>query len=157
MSNSATVAADLKGALYDATVNMMAADADTADVLVTFGLPGTLEPLDLISFEDVQEEQSPATISTNRTRNEIIHLTVKISCARGGGQEMERICSDRAYQLLKKIETYVRVTDTTLGGLCWWCFLERHTSFGHTDLTEVEQGRVIEIVAVFQAEARITT
>ncbi len=157
MSSTATIAATFKNNLYTATVALMAADPTTQDVMVTFGHPGTFEPLDLISFTKVTETQNPATISTNRTRNEVITQEVMISCMRPGGQEMEQICSDRAYTLLRMIEQQVRVTDTTVGGTVWWCFLASHSSNGETDITFLEQGRLIEITAVFEAHARITT
>lgn len=157
MSASATIAADFKNNFYAAVRDLMAAGPDTAYVLVAFGQPGTFDPDDIVSIARVSEQQTEATISTNRTRNETITLEVLISCYRGGGPEMEQVASDRAYQLLRMIETQVRVTDTTVGGTCWWCFLQSHESAGATDPALIDQGRTIEITAMFEARARITS
>lgn len=157
MSSTATVASTFKNNFYDAVAALMAAGADTGYVMVCFGQPGTFDPDDIVSVGRVSEQQTEATISTNRTRNETIQLEVQISCYRGGGPEMERVCSDRAYELLRMIETQVRVTDTTVGGSVWWCFLASHDSAGATDPALLGQGRTIDITAIFEARARITT
>lgn len=157
MSSSATVASDFKDAFFAAAQQLMAANADTRDVLVSFGKPGTFEALDLVVFDRVAETQHPAAVSTNRSRDEEIVLTVHISVARPGGNDMEQVCSQRAYALLRMLETYCRVTDTTMGGLVRWCFLDNHESSGESDDYVLEKARVIYITAHFKALARITT
>lgn len=157
MTGTATVASQFKNNFYDAIVALMNAGADTEYVLVAFGQPGTFDPDDIVSVGRVSEQQTEATISTNRTRNETLTLEVQISCYRGGGPEMERVASDRAYELLRMIENQVRVTDTTVGGTVWWCFLQQHDSAGATDPALIDQGRTIDITAIFEARARISS
>lgn len=157
MSSTATVAAEFKNNLFEAVRDLMADGPDTGYVLVSFGHPGTLDPDDIVSFARVSETQDFATVSTNRTRNEIITLEVEISCYRAGGPEVEQVASDRAYELLRMIETQVRVTDTTVGGTVWWCFLASHDSTGSTDPARIETGRNIDITAVFEGRARISS
>lgn len=153
-SSSVTAAAGLKAALTDAMTDLVAAQ----EVLVTFGHPGASMGnwRDLVSFADVVSEQMPGPMGTNRSRNETLRQTVWVSVFRPGEADQERVASDRAYELLGLLERYVRVTDTTLGGVALWCFLTSHTSTGQTDPAELASGRLIEIEAVFTAQVRIT-
>lgn len=156
MSSTATNADVFKVNFFTAVKDLMAATADTQSVLVLYGYPDTYVPEDVIEFGQVTANQTFGTLSTNRSRDETIQLTVFITVQRAGGQEMEQVCADRAYYLLRLMENQVRVTDTTVGGAVRWCFLTQHTTTGHTDPAVLEQGRVIEISATFTAEARIT-
>lgn len=156
MSSTATVALDFKQAFQEAIRDSFALDPDTESVLVTFGAPGTYAPADIVSFLDLVSDQSSATISANRSREETLTLTVSISCVVSGGQDAELLAAQRAYYLLRAIEYYARRTDTTIGGTVRYCFLEGHTSAGQTDQALMQQGRVCEIVATFRAQARVT-
>lgn len=156
MNGTATVAHEFKNAFFEAVKTLLASDPATRDVLVCFGLPGTFAPDDLISFERVSERQDTATLGTNRSREEIITLDVIISCFRGGGPEMEQVASARGYQLLRMIERYARMTDTTIGGTVRQCFLAQHESDGATLPELIDKGRTIDITATFEARARIT-
>jgi hypothetical protein len=153
--SGATAADEFKLAFFETIRDLMATDPDTPHVLVTYGAPGTFEPEDLVSFLGIESNQDPATIG-NRSREEALTIEVSISCWRGGGQDMELVCAQRAYQLLRMIETQVRVTDTTVSGTVRHCFLVSHESSGATDLQFLETGRVIEITARFAARTRIT-
>lgn len=153
--STATAADEFKLALFEATRDLMAEAEDTQQVLVTYGAPGTFEPEDLVSFTGTESVQEGATMG-NRGRQETLIQEVQISCWRGGGQEMELVCAQRAYQLLRMIENYCRKTDTTVGGTVLWCFLTSHESFGQTDPQFIDKGRVIEITAKFTARSRIT-
>jgi len=153
MDDTATLAGKFKQAFYDAAVDLLAGDS----VGVSFGHPGTNQTNDIVAFLGVRVEQDPATFGTNRSREEVLTLTVVISCYRGGGAALEKVCSDRAYELLRILETYVRVTDTTLGGVVRHCFLTAHESDGATDPRSLAKGRTIEIAAVFTAHARVSS
>lgn len=153
--SAATAADEFKLAFFNAATDLMAGDPDTENVVVTYGWPGSFAPDDLISFLGVTSEQDAATMG-RRSRDETLELTVSISCFRGGGQDMELVTAQRAYQLLRMLETYCRTTDTTVGGTVMWCFLTGHESAGHTDPALIEDGRTNEIVARFTARARIT-
>lgn len=154
--SSATAADEFKLNFFNAIHDQFAQDQDKQNVLVLYGYPGPYVPEDVVEFSTVTSNQDPATISTNRSREEVLTLEVFITCQRGGGQEMELVCAQRAYALLRAIETYARVTDTTIGGAVRHCFLTQHQSIGHTDPTVIEQGRAVEITATFTARARVT-
>lgn len=156
MTSTATAADEFKSNFYEAAKDLMAQDPDTPYVHVCYGTPATFEPEDIISFTSVSSDQTDGPISTNRAREETLTLEVVISCWRGGGQDMELVCARRAYQLLRMLETYARVTDTTVGGSVRHCFLVQHQSSGTTDPQLLEQGRVIDITARFMAKARIS-
>lgn len=151
----ATLALAFKSELYRATRDLMAATAGTEAVLVSFGQPGTFEPDDIISFGRLESAQEKATMSTNRSREETITLTVIVSCFRGGGEEAELEASERCYELLRMIEHYVRMTDTTVGGIVRECFLTAHDSDGMTPEELMAAGRVIDVSATFTARARV--
>jgi hypothetical protein len=128
------------------------------DTIVTFGHPGpqVVNFWNAVGMTRVEVTQDPATLSTNRSREETLRQTVIVSCWRPGGHEVEAVASDAAYTLLEGLERYCRVTDPTLGGVVRHCFLASHSSEGETDPAALVDGRTIEIEAVFEARVRIT-
>lgn len=155
--SQATAADEFKLNFWQAVHDLMAADPDKAEVQVFYGYPSTFDSNDMIEFNGVTSVQTYGPSSgTNRSRDETLTLEVFITCYRGGGQEQELVCTQRAYELLRMIETYARVTDTTIGGAVKWCFMTEHQSIGHTAPEILERGRAIEITAKFTAEARIS-
>lgn len=158
MSLSSTTAAQaFKAAMVAAMRELTVADDH---VLVSFGAPGqqALNFLDVVSFEDITSEQDPATLGTNRAREEILTLQVVIECFRPGEGDQEEAASDAAYDLLGRLERHVRVADTTVGGTVRQCFLTSHRSTGETDpaALAVLHGRLIAVEAVFTARVRVT-
>lgn len=152
MSTTATNAEAFKVALVAAIQSVV----DPA-VLVTYGHPGMAVENDMIGVGRVSSAQTVATMSTNRSREETLTVEVQISCYRPGGREVEAVAGAQAYSLLGLIERQVRMTDTTVGGTVRQCFLTSHDSDGETDPTIVAEGRCIEIVATFTAQARISS
>jgi hypothetical protein len=153
--STATQADQFKFAFYTGIKELFAIEQDTEQVLVTYGAPASYAPPDIVSFLNLNGDQSAATMG-NRGREETLTLTVSISCVVNGGQEAELLAAQRAYYLFRKIEYFARVTDTTIGGTVRHCFLERHESSGQTDPALMAQGRVCEIVADFRAQARVS-
>lgn len=125
------------------------------DVQVAFGHPGMNMQDDLVVFGAMTSEQNPATMG-QRSREEILTIEVVVSVFRGGGPEMEKVTSDRAYALLAQLENHARVTDTTIGGSVRHCFLSSYTSTGVTDPNVLSAGRETDITAQFVAAVRIT-
>lgn len=152
----ATLGLAFKKAFYQAIKDLMAEGYDTEHVYVVFGQPATYQPEDIISFGRLSVGQAAATMSTNRSREETITVEVTVSCFLGGDEDAEIATAERAYELLRRIERHVRMTDTTLGGVVRECFLTSHESEGATPEELTEQGRVTEVVATFTAKARIT-
>jgi hypothetical protein len=128
------------------------------NVLVCYGHPGKFQPDDIVSWGRVTATITQGPLSaSNRARDITLVASVKVSIKRGGGPEMEQVAADRAYYLLNAIEEYVRATDTTLGGLVWWCFCTGHDADGATAPENLAEGRIIEIDAEFTAQGRITS
>lgn len=152
----ATLGLAFKKAFYLAVKDLMAGTFDTEHVYVVFGQPATYQPEDIVSFGRLSIGQQAATLSTNRSREETITLEVTVSCFLGGDEEAEIATAERAYDLLRRIEHHVRMTDTTLGGVVRQCFLTNHESEGATPEDLIAEGRVTEVVATFTAQARIT-
>jgi hypothetical protein len=153
MVNTSSVAPAFKDAFVSAATTLWTG----TDVLVSFGHPGQSQPDDIVGFLDVRTEQDPATFGTNRSREEVLEIDVLVSCYRGGGPDMEKVVSDRAYELLGQLESAVHYgAGTTVGATVRECFLLRTSSTGRTEPTELAAGRTIEITATFQAKARIS-
>lgn len=152
----ATLGLAFKKAFYQGVKDLMAEDYDTEHVYVVFGQPSTYQPEDIVSFGRLSVGQEAATMSTNRSREETISVEVTVSCFLGGDEDAEIATAERAYELLRRIERYVRMADTTVGGTVRQCFLTAHESEGATPEDLIEQGRVTEVVATFTAQARIT-
>lgn len=151
----ATLGLAFKSAFYEAIKALFAGDPDTEHVYVVFGQPATYNPDDIVSFGRITAGQDAATMGTNRSREESLTLDVTVSCFMGGGEESEIASAQRAYELLRRIEHYVRMTDTTLGGVVRMCVLTSHESEGATPEEIISEGRVTEVVATFAARARI--
>lgn len=146
---------ELKKALVAATKTLYAAD-DT--VLVTFGHPGPqVSNYDnAVVFSDIEDEQTPATISTNRTREVEARITCTVSCVRPGGFEAESTAAEAAVSILEDIEDYLRDTDPTLGGRARRIDVGTHRHESLTDPSLVD-GRIVEYTTVIRAWVRITS
>lgn len=151
---SSTAVADFKNAAYARGVLLW---PTSSGVQVTFGHPGTTQLNDIVAFMDVSGSQEPATYGTQRSREEELELTVMYSIFRAGGAEMEKVAFDRAIELQEDFETYVRVTDTTLGGVVRYCFLTGIRVASSTDEQSLALGRTVEIEATYSAVARVRT
>lgn len=151
--SAVTAAYDFKKAFFEAIRDHMAGDENTQYVSVNLGAPTSLDPEDVVAFMGITSDQAPATLG-NRGREETLILEVQISCYRGGDDE--DLVTQRAYELLGIIEYYARKTDTTLGGTVRHCFLIGHESSGYTSPEDIANGRVSEILARFEAQARIS-
>lgn len=149
-----TAAVAFKNALYDHAVTLWAADPA---IDVSYGHPGQNQADDIVAFMDWSGEQQPVTLTPRRQREEILRVTVQFSIYRGGGRSEEKVCTDRLIELLGALEKYTRVTDTTLGDVVRYCFLESFESTGATDPATLSAGRLIEATAVFAAANRVTS
>lgn len=127
-------------------------------VLVTRGNPAFDTFQDNIVIGAVASQSEPATLGTNRARQETLTCEVTVYSFRSGGYDQEAVVEARAYELLGLLENYVRVTDTTLGvtGL-QWCFLTEHRGDVATDEEVLQAGRMHVVVGTFSAAGRITS
>lgn len=154
VTNTATAAFVLKQQLYRRTAELFADD----EVNVSFGHPGHRRDLrDIVAWTDVRTEQDVATLSNRRSRDEDVYLTVMISCFRAGEADDDLVPSEAGYGYLRRIEEYVRVTNTTLDENCYWCVCSSSSSGGIADKNLLAKGRLIQIEAEFHARVRITT
>lgn len=128
---------------------------DGREVEVIAGPPaGAYLPDDIVQIQHVELEQAIATMGSSRGREETLSLDVLVSCATGGGPEVDDELTEHAYGLLSELEFACRITDTTLGGVVRQCFLTAARSQG-AGPDETADGRYIEITATFQAMARV--
>lgn len=156
MPLTSSAAKDFKNAIVAACQSLF-----DEPVVVSFGMPGSWQPEDIVMVGRVTSTQEFATMSTNRSREETLTVDVSVMCARGGGPEVEQTCSDQAYSLLGQLEEYCRDTNPTLAGLVEgfsvrYCVLTSHESNGATDPDLLSEGRLIEVDATFTAKYRIS-
>lgn len=152
MSAADTAAAIAKRFVADATSAI-----DDASVLVRAGHPGTNQPPDIVCVGRVTMHSEHGPLTPRRPLDVTWTVAVKVSVERGGTEDAEEVCRDRAHQLLNLLEEYVRVDDVDLGGLVWWCRLSDYDGDGVWDEALLEDGRLFEIDATFTAQGRITS
>lgn len=151
--DTATAAYAVKNAFYQVAQTLFVDD----DVYVSFGQPSPgREENDIVGLTGLRSEQEPGPVSPNRSRNETVYVDVVISCWRAGEADDDKVPTDAVYEYMRRLEQYVRVTDTTLAGTCQWCFLESHSSSGTADRATLASGRLVEATATFKAFVRIT-
>jgi len=153
MTNTATAAYAVKNAFYTVATTLFAAD----DIVVSFGLPGSRDFDDYVYIGGMRTEQEPGPMGTRRARNENVFITVEFDFWRAGEAPDDQAVTDASIDAVRRLEEYVRVTDTTLGGVCEWCFLESLDSEGMTPLQVVGKGRQSTVTVVFHAFVRITS
>ncbi|GAB6857339.1 hypothetical protein [Microbacterium xylanilyticum] len=151
-SDTATTALKVKEALVAAA----RAVSDPDVVLVAQGIPTIgRDKTQIVAFLGVELQQQPATLSTNRSRDEDISVDGVVSVQMAGYDD-DKAVEDAAWDILRSIERQVRRTDPTLGGVALWCFLTSARSFGYTTADQLAQGRLCEIEFTFTARVRIT-
>jgi hypothetical protein len=153
MSDVASAAYAVKNGLYQAAKTLFASD----DIIVSFGLPSDFSSPDQVYVGAMRTEQVNGPMGGRRARNEDIFITVEFDFMRAGEAEDDKVVTDAAMSAVRRLEEYVRVTDTTLGGVCDWCFAESIDSEGVTPLQVVAAGRQSVISVVFHAFVRITS
>lgn len=153
MSSVASAVYAVKNGLYEAAQTVFASD----EIVVSFGLPSDKSFPDQVYVGAMRSDQEPGPLGPRRARNEDVFVTVEFDFWRAGEAEDDKVVTDAAMAALNKLEEHVRVTDTKLGGVCEWCFLESVESEGVTPLQVVAAGRQATISAVFRAYVRITS
>lgn len=155
MTTAISAAPTFKAALFAAATTLWA--GETSPVLLTYGMPAFDKYDDVVSFGATTVESGFGPLGPRRQRDETLTQEVIFYCFKGGGQEQEVVVMQRAYDLLSDLETYVRVTDTTLGGAVRECWLTAHASDAATDQDVLALGRLHVLTATFTALNRITS
>lgn len=148
-------------ALEQAARLAFASADDASQITYSWGEPAVWSDDNLLLMRS-SSDQEPATLGTNRSRNEILECDVHFIVSRGGDpQTAQKAASARAYDLVGRLERYVRVTDTHLtaagftDGL-WWCFMTAHEAQPFLFADNPTGKRAIEVRATFTAQVRIT-
>lgn len=144
---TSTVTYDFKTAL------LAAAQAAINDPVVTYswGEPDVWTD-DVVLLGRSASRQSPATLGTNRSREETLSCELHVLVSRFSQVEAET----RAYAMLGLIERSCRMVDSTLGGIVRQCFMESHEAEGY-QLDDDRTGRHgVEIIATFVAHVRVS-
>lgn len=157
MTNISTVAGTYKVNFWQGVHDLLAAEDATKDVQVIFGAPISVHDNDFIAFLDLDTDQDPASFGSNRSRDEVLELDLLFSCFRPGGQDAELEAHNRIYELVGLVERWARMTNTTISSSVRECFLVRTRSNGFTPKEMARKGRNLQLVATFQAKARISS
>lgn len=154
-TDTRTVAHKFKAALFDAATNLW---KDTQpDLLVNWGtLAGPNRPDDHVLFLSTDSDQDAATLSTNRSREEVLHVEVQFFATRWGEVDAAREADEYLYDRIGDLERYVRMTDTTLGGVVRHCFLKSHVTDARSFTRNNVAGHLAAAIVRFEAKARIT-
>jgi len=156
VSGAVTAGYAFKLAFFTAVETLL---TDELSLLVSFGSAGVagLAYDDIVGVADLQVTQTTGPMGTSRARDEDLVLTVWVSAFKPGDvPDLERQASDRAFDLLGRIEHMVRQSDTTVGGTVMWCALTSYDATGFIDQVRQVAGRTVDIEAKFTARARVT-
>lgn len=154
MTLLATAAHEVKNRLFLAARTVFAADTL---LWVSYGWPvGGRDRPDAMSFMEIRTQQEPATLSTNRSRDEDIWVSILVEAFRAGEDEDDQVATAAVFDYVRRLERHIRTTDPTLGGLAHWCFLDQVQSAAATDPELVAQGRLVVAEVDFKARVRIT-
>ena len=151
---NATEAREFRKAVFDRCVALFAADVDPY-TRVSRGLPAFADAQDNVCVGAVTFTQEPVVLSPLRKREETLTCEVRFYSFRFGGVEMEEIVEARAYAMLDRLAEYVRVTDTTLGGVVRHCFLTDGAADEATDPDVLGKGRMHVLSATLTAVVRV--
>ena len=151
---ASTQAREFRKAVFDRCVILYAGDV-APYTLVVRGLPAFANADDVVAVGAVTANQEAVTFGTQRSREESLTCQVDFYSFRGGGAAMEEVVEARAYEMLDELAQYVRVTDTTLGGVVRQCFLTDIAADAATDPDVLAKGRMHVITATLSAEARV--
>ena len=109
-------------------------------------------PDDVVSMGQSTSHQAPATMGTNRSREEILTCELHVISSRTDQQ----VAADRADQMTRLIEYQCRMVDSTVGGTVRECFLSGDISDGGLLKNDPSGRRVHEIIATFQAKVSVS-
>jgi hypothetical protein len=151
---SSTQAREFRKAIFDRCVILFSGDVDPY-TLVVRGLPAFATASDNVCIGAVTANQQSVTFGTQRSREESLTCQIDFYSFRGGGESVEEMVESRAYQMLDRLAEYVRVTDTTLGGVVRQCFLTDIAADAATDPDVLAKGRMHVITATLSADARV--
>lgn len=143
----------LKKALYDKAVELWATDHPEFEQ--HWGVPAR-PPFQYAQWLGGDTEQSPATISSNRSREEVIRVEAEFFCLKPGDVDTARDAEDYIFDRLGEIERYLRYTDPTLGGVARHCFLSRTVADTRVVREPNLIGHMAGVLVVFEGVVRIT-
>lgn len=154
-SDIATLSYDFKKALHDVAVALF---ADTAtDFEVVWGALGSRVPDRYVQFLGVDIGQEPATLSSNRSREETLRLETQWYCTIWGEVDAAREAEEYLFARIRELERYVRMQDTTLGGAVRHCFLASSiVDSAQIKRQNTSAGRLGAAIVTFEAKARVT-
>lgn len=151
---TSTAAYRFKAALFDAATTLWV--RAHPELLVAWSTIGTNVPDEYLLVLGTESDQEPATLSTNRSREETVRLETQWFVTRWGEIDAAREAEDYLYARLGELERYVRMTDTTLGGVVRHCFLVAHVTDTRSFQGAQGHGHLASAMATFEAKIRIT-
>lgn len=123
-------------------------------IKVSYGHPGQNQPDDIVAVMRVTQANDLSTMGNSRHRDEVLDVTVTVSC--WSGTDDQSIVTERAYSLLGLLEDYLQNTDPNLGGLCIKAArVVSHELVETEDDEDLSMGRLAEIAAVVRCTCRI--
>jgi hypothetical protein len=126
-----------------------------APTLITYGIPGTFEADDIVTVGNARVTNDVPVMGSQRRTEELIELTVLISCYRAGGPGAQLTATEAAYAIYTALRDHFRVTgNETLGGACREARVTSHELSEDDDPDDITNGRLSQIEAVITLKAR---
>jgi hypothetical protein len=142
---------ELKKALFDIAAALWATTHPEFEQ--HWGQP-LARPDEYAQWVDGIGEQEPATMSTNRSRDEVVTVAVEMFCIRRGDVDTAREAEEYVFARLGELERHIRMTNATVNGVAMWCALTRVAN--ETVPGKNYQGHLAAIRGEFTARIRIT-
>ena len=126
-----------------------------APALITYGMPGTFEPNDIVTVGNVRVTNSDPVMGNQRRVEELIEVSILLSCYRAGGPAAQRTATEAVYGMYSALRDYFRTSpNETLGGSVRTSRVTSHELFEDDDPDAVKNGRLSQIEVVLTINAR---
>lgn len=154
-TSSVVAAHQFKTALFTAAAELW--KDNHPEFLVCWGRVGINVPDQYVEFHGTDNTDQFATMGTNRTAEETLRLETTWFVSRFGDADLVGPEADQyLYDRLGELERYVRVTDTTLGGVVRHCRLVAYATDDASMDSDNAYGRLSAAIAYFEAKVRIS-
>lgn len=150
---SSTNAREFRKAIHDQCVELYAGSDPYTRVVR--GAPSFETSVDTVTIGAVTTEQEFAVYGATRQREESLTCEVIFYSFRFGGEAMEEVVEDRAWDMANQLAEYARVTDNTFGGVVREAYMSSAVADDATDARVMAAGRLYVIRVVISAKNRV--
>lgn len=130
--------------------------ADVPEFQVIRGLVGSNYPAKYMQVLGTRLRHEPATMGTNRTREETIELETQWFVFEYGSEDADRAAEDYLFARLGSLEDHIRVNNITLDGVVRQCQItDVFTDLARIEDTGTAQGRLAAAIVTWEVQVRL--